>query len=101
MNDSTPSPGLRPASLFTAAIGLAGAAASAWAWKTSGQFSHLVVAAGFAAMTPVWCLRPFSLVSPSPEEAARRRQPLPGWVSACSMIGMALLFGGILYRWLM
>jgi NAD(P)H-dependent flavin oxidoreductase YrpB (nitropropane dioxygenase family) len=89
----------RAAPWLNGAMGVVGAAACVAAWINTKELGHLLAAAGFAAMAPVWYLRPVFFDSSLDEASRRERGPLPGWALACSLAGMALIGIGLLMRW--
>jgi hypothetical protein len=65
-----------PQAWLAAAIGLAAAAMSAYAWRLTGANGHLVCAAGFVLLGLAW-----------------------GRLPAIAWLGALLILGGSLMRW--
>lgn len=101
MDITAPSRSSSAASWLCGGIGVLGAVVGIWAWATSGQFSHLLTGAAFGVMAPVWYVRPLSFTAPLHQELTRRREPLPKWALACLVVGLTMLFSGVLLRWAM
>jgi hypothetical protein len=77
----------------SAAIGL-----SLWGWWRHGNMGFLVTALGFAAVLPMWVMRPFWFTDRS-ASSLNKKAPVPNWAVLLHVIGVGLLLAGCFIRW--
>lgn len=91
--------GSRMASLLSGSFGIVVAAVCVSAWAITGLTGQLIAGIGFAALAPAWYLRPLSFTASLSNELRRRRAPMPKWISACALLGFALVSAGVALQW--
>lgn len=75
-----------------------GAIACAFSWVTLGGAYDLLAAMAFAAIAPVWYLRPLSFTVPMRQALKPRPAPLPEWANTLTTVGITLLWASIVVR---
>ena len=81
-------------------FGLAAVAVSIGAWVQSGNWTHLVGAAGFGCWAFVWSQIPFPL-STSLRKLRAAEQQRPSVHSIVTYVGLALVALSLALRWLL